>query len=46
MTKEKILAEARKAGIELDPADVIDTGDGFTIDDMDADEWLQAMVAD
>ena len=43
MTKNEILAKARANDIVLDDSDVIDTGDGFTIDGMDAEEWLEAM---
>jgi len=44
MTKEEILTRARAAGIELDPADVIDYGEGWTIDGVEAEEWLRAML--
>lgn len=44
MTKEEIIAKARKAGIELDDTDVIDYGEGWTIDGVEAEEWLQAML--
>lgn len=44
MTKNEIIAKARANDIELDDTDVIDTGDGFTIDGMDAEEWLEAMI--
>ena len=43
MTKNEIIAQARANDIVLDDTDVVDTGDGFTIDGMDAEEWLQAM---
>ena len=44
MTKDEIIAKARKAGIELNPADVIDYGEGWTIDGVEAEEWLRAMT--
>lgn len=44
MTKEEIIAQARADGIELDPADVIDYGEGWTIDGVEAEEWLRAMT--
>jgi len=44
MTKEEILARARAAGIELDDTDVIDYGEGWTIDGVEAEEWLRAML--
>ena len=44
MTKEEIIAKARANGIELDDTDVIDYGEGWTIDGVEAEEWLQAML--
>lgn len=44
MTKEEIIATARANDIELDDTDVIDYGEGWTIDGVEAEEWLQAML--
>ena len=44
MDKKETIAKAHAHDIVLDDSDVIDTGDGFTIDGMDAEEWLRAMT--
>jgi len=44
MTRDEVLAEARAHGIELDPADGIDNGEGWTVDGVEAEEWLRAMT--
>ena len=44
MEKEEIIAKAHAHDIVLDDSDVIDYGDGWTIDGTDAEEWLRAMI--
>ena len=43
MTKNEIIAKAHAHDIVLDDTDVIDYGEGWTIDGVEAEEWLQAM---
>lgn len=46
MTKEKVIAMARDAGISLEPDDIKAVSGGYTIDGMDPREWVEAMTED
>lgn len=43
-TREAIIKAAREKGIDLTPEDIRVTDDGYVIDGMPWDEWLEAMT--
>ena len=44
--RDRIIADAREHGIDLDPSDFRRDGDGWTLDGMNPAEWLHAMTMD
>ncbi|MEV0823870.1 hypothetical protein [Nonomuraea rubra] len=46
MDMQELIERAASLGIDLEPYELEDSGDGVTIDGMDAEEWLAAMASE